>query len=86
LCFFDQMNDARNRIVRGGVHKPNARHTIRIDAAGIDLFADSFSDRDRFAGHGRLVDLGPTFDHATIGRHPVARTNHRDVAHPQMLD
>jgi hypothetical protein len=50
------------------------------------LIADALRHGDRLARHRRLVDLGLTLDHVTVGRHPIARTDHDDVAHAQALN
>ena len=86
LRLLNQMNDARDRVVGGGVREPDAQHAVRIDAAGIYLIADALRDRDRLAGTGASSTSDCALDHLTVGRHPVARTNHDDVAHAQALN
>ena len=48
--------------------------------------ADALRDRHRLAGNRRLIDLGLAFDHVTVGWHPVAWTNHDNVAYAHALN
>ena len=86
LRVFNQANDARDRVVNGRVREANTQQAIRIDRTGIDMVANVLRDENGFAGHRSLVDLGLAFDHATVGRHLVARPNDHDVADAQALN
>src|SRR5260370_15308691 len=65
------------------LHEQRAR---AVDRAADDRIALGFFDRNRFAGHERLIDTRAAADHRAIDRHALAGANAHEVVDFDVLD
>ena len=85
LCLLDQVDNAGDRVVGGGMCEPDTQRAMAVDASGIDEVAGALRDRHGLAGDRRLVDLRLPIDDVTIGRYSVARAHQDNIADLELL-
>src|SRR3546814_7040576 len=77
------MDNARNRVVGGGLFHANLEHSINVDGASEYIIACRLRKRYGLACDGRLVKAGRALDNHAIGGHPVPGAHEHMVVHVQ---
>jgi len=71
LRLLDQVDNAGDRVVGGGMCEPDTKRAMAIDASGIDEVGSALRDQHGLAGDRRLIDFRLPIDDVTIGRYSV---------------
>ena len=85
LRFFHHLHDLGKGAFLRKVGDAHFHRASGVDRRGEYLIAGLFEHGHRFAGDGRLVNLGYTCDHLAVNRKTLARAHEHNVAQPQFF-
>ena len=85
LRLFDQLDDARYRVVGGSGRDPHAKDAVAVDSASKHLGIDAFAYRRTFSSNRSFIDGTFAGDNDSVSGNPVAGPHHNHIADIQRI-